>query len=623
VSRFKRDSRVARAPSSSQHLTRAARKATDEISCLVACGWSDQQLDDVRRRAAALRLSPAHLLIAEGQIDEKDFYRCYAISIGAEFVETIPKIAPNGDWQEALRSGHARLADGRWLMAPQGRALRALTDRLSRIQRHDLIVTSPGLMRAAMTQQFGRRLAKYAAQHLTRLDPSASAQSGVSRGQKRVIAGVLALICFGILDGGLIWSLCCVIFSAAVAFGVMMRFAGILKSMMHVRQITPPLPDASLPDYTILVPLYREANILPSLIDHLAALDYPVARQDVLLLIEEDDAQTRAALDKQKLAPQMSIILVPPGFPRTKPRALNVGLLHARGDYLVVYDAEDRPERDQLRKAAAHFAKGPRQLACLQASLAIDNARDSWMTRLFALDYAGHFDVLHQGHARLGMPLPLGGTSNHFRTSALRHVGGWDAWNVTEDADLGLRLARHGLECHMLASTTWEEAPPGLRDWLPQRRRWMKGWMQTFLTHTRQPLRLWRDVGTLRAAHILALLIANTFGPLVGIWFTVYVLWHAWLGDLPDAQESWSHFAADLLWTGLATAGFVSLVMPTLLGAARRHLLSCLPWLFLRAAYWLCMSLAGLQALVEIIRNPFHWAKTRHGLSTFRDRDPA
>jgi cellulose synthase/poly-beta-1,6-N-acetylglucosamine synthase-like glycosyltransferase len=618
VSRFKRDRLVARAPSPIQNVSRDTSKTADEISCLLARGFSEQHLDETRRRAYALRVSPAHLLIRGGQIGETDFYRCYAHAVGAPFAEIIPKIAHNGDWQTALRSGHARLADGRWLIAPQGRALKALTDRLSRTPRHDVLLTSPSLFRAAMAQQFSQRIVKHAAQHLSRSDASASAQSGVSNGQKRVIAGLLGLICFGVVDGGVIWALCCAIFSAAVAFGVIMRFAGAFRALARPQQTVPPLPEARLPDYTVLVPLYREANMLPSLIMHLQALDYPVERHEILLLIEEDDVETRAALSEMVLPPHMQTIIVPAGFPRTKPRALNVGLLQAQGECLVVYDAEDRPERDQLKKAAAIFAQAHSRLACLQASLAIDNARENWLTRLFALDYASHFDVLHWGHSRLAMPLPLGGTSNHFRTSCLRDVGGWDAWNVTEDADLGLRLARHGLDCRMLASTTWEEAPPTLRDWLPQRRRWMKGWMQTFLTHTRHPLALWREVGTLRAAHILALLIANTFGPLVGIWFTVYVLWHAWLGDLPDARDSWSEFAAGFFWTSLAATGFVSIVIPTLMGAGRRHLWTCLSWLALRPAYWVCMSIAGLQALIEIVRNPFHWAKTRHGLGKKR-----
>ncbi len=621
MSRFKRDRLLSRATAPIKSVSRATGAKVDEISCLSTLGFSDLVLDQTRWRAQALNVSPFQLLMAEGQINETDFYRHYAIHLGAHFLAEIPAFARECDWRHALRSGHARLQDGRWLFAPQGRALTLLTDRLIGSHRHKFLLTSPSLMRKALSAQFAKKIAKQATHDLANTHANASAKTGISTGQKRTLAASLAMVCFGIVDGGVLWALCCALFSGAIAFGVVMRLAGILRALDKPNPTAPPLPDGLLPTYTLLVPLYREEVVLAQLVESLSALDYPSAKCEILLLIEQDDAQTRAVLDTIHLPSHAHVVLVPPGHPRTKPRALNVGLLYARGDCLVVYDAEDRPERDQLRRAAAAFAQGGSRLACLQASLAIDNARETWLTRLFAVDYANHFDVLHQGHSNLGLPLPLGGTSNHFRTQALRDIGGWDAWNVTEDADLGLRLARFGYASRMLASTTWEEAPINLSTWLPQRRRWMKGWMQTFLTHTHHPLALVQEVGILRAAHILALLIANTFGPLVGTWLTIYVLWHAWLGDLLSASVSWSGFAVDLCWAILATVGFVSMLVPTLMGIHRRHLWSSLPWLALRGVYWLCMSVAGVQALIEISHNPFHWSKTPHGVS--KDRGPA
>lgn len=613
---------ASRTASSIRVASHEADTARDDITCLETQGFSIHVLAQTRLRAAALGVSPAHLLLAEGTIRPELFYKAFAQSLGTHFTMTPPAFERRLDWASALTSGAARLADGRWLIAPQDNALSTLQRRLSRRPRHDLLITTPQNFVDAIHAQFAAKIADHAVTHLAIILPGQSAREGVGLGQKIALAASAGLVFFGIVDGGILWTLACAMFSAAVAFGVGLRFAASFAALARPCETARPLSDKGLPFYTLLVPLYREGNVVSHLIKNLAALDYPAAKCEVLFLVEEGDASTHQAIAAQHLPAHFRVIIAPTGAPRTKPRALNIGLAHARRELLVIYDAEDQPDTDQLRKAAAAFAKSDPKLACLQASLAIENAKDSWLTRLFAIDYAGHFDVLLLGWSRLKLPMPLGGTSNHFRTAHLRAAGGWDAWNVTEDADLGLRLARLGYACRMLDSTTWEEAPPCLADWLPQRRRWMKGWMQTCLTHTRNPLRLWRELGQLRATHILALLIANTFGPLVGIWFTVYVLWHAYLGDLVPGED-WQTFLANLCWTGLALIGFASLFLPTLIGAFRRGLLTSLAWITLRALHWLFMSLAAAQAMVELVTRPFHWAKTQHGLSKARAQDPA
>jgi glycosyltransferase XagB len=207
-------------------------------------------------------------------------------------------------------------------------------------------------------------------------------------------------------------------------------------------------------------------------------LRHNTAKLDIKLVIEHDDRATCRAIQALKLPAIYETVVAPKGWPRTKPRALNIALPQLRGELAVVYDAEDIPAPSQLREAAERFLRAPRKLACLQARLAIDNSEDSWLTRLFAIEYAMLFDVLNPGYAGLGLPVPLGGSSNHFRTEVLRDVCGWDAWNVTEDADLGLRLARFGYRVGILSSTTQEEAPARLDAWLKQRRRWSKGWMR-------------------------------------------------------------------------------------------------------------------------------------------------
>jgi hypothetical protein len=240
-----------------------------------------------------------------------------------------------------------------------------------------------------------------------------------------------------------------------------------------------PVPDAALPTYSVLVPLYREAAVVRDLLRHLQRLDYPVSKLQILLILEAGDEASARAVARHAASPAIEVIVVPPAGPRTKPKALTYTLPFVRGECVVVFDAEDRPEPDQLRKAAAAFHAHP-ELGCVQARLQPDN-RGSWLARMFTLEYAANFEVLLPALASWRLPLPLGGTSNHFPRNVLEAVGAWDPFNVTEDADLGIRLARFGFDVATIQSRTYEEAPVRFRQWLPQRRRWIKGWIQTSL----------------------------------------------------------------------------------------------------------------------------------------------
>ena len=247
------------------------------------------------------------------------------------------------------------------------------------------------------------------------------------------------------------------------------------KSRMDV----PQLSNDSLPVYSVLIPLLREANVLEELVRSLRALDYPAAKLDMMLVLETGDAETQAALLRIDLPGNFRTIIVPAQPPQTKPKALNYALQFARGEFVVVYDAEDRPEPGQLRRALEMFrGRGP-DLVCVQAQLNIYNPSRSWLTRQFTIEYSVLFDAILPALERLRLPVPLGGTSNHFPRHALVEAGAWDPFNVTEDADLGIRLARQHLKTSVLASTTWEEAPVDFTTWLKQRTRWLKGWMQT------------------------------------------------------------------------------------------------------------------------------------------------
>lgn len=254
------------------------------------------------------------------------------------------------------------------------------------------------------------------------------------------------------------------------------------------------LSEADLPVYTVLVPMYKEPEVAEKIISAVTHLDYPQEKLDVILLLEEDDRETREKIEavRDRLPACVSIFAAPcvaKGEPRTKPRACNWGLERARGEFLVIFDAEDQPEPDQLKKAVCVFrqleAAGKRHVACLQAKLNYFNARQNLLTRCFTLEYTNWFDLFLPGLHAAGTPIPLGGTSNHFRTALLKQAGGWDPFNVTEDCDLGLRLTRQGFATEVLDSTTWEEAVSRVPNWIRQRSRWVKGYFQTHLVHTR------------------------------------------------------------------------------------------------------------------------------------------
>ena len=329
-------------------------------------------------------------------------------------------------------------------------------------------------------------------------------------------------------------------------------------------------------------------------------------------VLEADDHETRRALERLELGPPFEIIIAPPIGPRTKPKALNVALPFAQGSFTVVYDAEDLPEHDQLRRALATFEAGDERLACVQASLTIDNTADGWLARMFTADYAGQFDAFLPGLAALHLPLPLGGSSNHFRTAALRRLGGWDPYNVTEDADLGIRLARLGYRATALSSVTYEEAPAQFAPWLRQRTRWYKGWMQTWLVHMRRPGRLVRELNPIGAIAFQLFLACNVLAALIHPVFMAGLVYS--LLTLPSlhavaGMDAAPVFAATLL------GGYASTMAIDVIGLRRRGLLAQAWVLLLTPLYWFLLSLAAWRALLQLLRDPQRWEKTEHGLA--------
>ncbi len=334
-------------------------------------------------------------------------------------------------------------------------------------------------------------------------------------------------------------------------------------------------------------------------------------------MLEAGDADTQAAAARLGLLARFDVIVLPAGHPRTKPRALNAALEAAQGAFTVVYDAEDRPHPGQLRAAVARFAEGPDDLACLQARLTVDHADETWFTRMFALDYAALFHVVKPGLAALGLPIPLGGTSNHFRTAALHRVGGWDAWNVTEDIDLGYRLARFGYRVGSLDSDTFEEAPLTLDRWMPQRSRWLKGWMVTAIVHGRHPRRLLRDLGWRSGLAVAVSLAGTVLGCLVGPPLLVLVALEAWCGVLfrPQTPLWWLSVAAAAV---LLAGGAAAALWPALAGLRRMGRSDLAAWVITLPVYLTLVSAAAWRALFELWWDPQGWNKTEHGLATRR-----
>jgi hypothetical protein len=383
------------------------------------------------------------------------------------------------------------------------------------------------------------------------------------------------------------------------------------RALRRVGRPPPALEDA--PPYTVLVPLYRESNMISRLTRHLARLDYPADRIQILLLCEHDDEPTIAAVTELSLDRRFRLVVCPPGEPRTKARACNIGLQSATGRYCVIFDAEDRPHLRQLRHAAAAFAVSEPRTACLQARLDFHNFDVNWLARCFTLEYGALFGFILPGLAAFGIPVPLGGTSNHFRTAVLLELGGWDPYNVTEDAELGLRLHHAGWRTEMISSVTLEEACARPAPWMRQRTRWMKGYLQTWAAHARirgQPPR------SRLATHLLVggTPVIAALLPVLGV-LTLALRLPGWPGPPPLAGI-------------LAPATVVVLaesVVAQVCGGWLAASAASRPRMMLTALalplYAVLVSAATFRAAWQLPRHPHLWEKTPHGLSG-DDTDP-
>ena len=374
--------------------------------------------------------------------------------------------------------------------------------------------------------------------------------------------------------------------------------------------------DHELPTVTILCPMYREKEVLPDLVRCLESLDYPKSKLDVKLLLEEDDHDTLEVALRLKPPSYIKFVMVPNSQPRTKPKACNYGLLSAEGQLVVIFDADDRPDRDQLRHVAAAFRKAGPGLMCVQAKLNYYNREQNLLTRWFTAEYSNWFDLILPGLASSRAPIPLGGTSNYFYTEKLRDLGGWDPFNVTEDADLGVRMAKRGYHTAVVDSTTFEEANSQIPNWIRQRSRWLKGYMQTWLVHMRNPRRLLKSLGW-RDFLSFQLTIGGT--PLMAllnpVWWLLTLLWM--LGYLHLIQFLFPRPVYTIALFNLVAGNF-AFVYLYVLGLTERRYYELTRAAMLSPLYWALMSIAAWKGLWQLLTRPFYWEKTQHGLPAAR-----
>lgn len=480
--------------------------------------------------------------------------------------------------------------------------------------------------------------------------PGESAKTGVHPWQWGLFIAALALLVFAfIVNAGL--ALVILLVSANIAFAVSILFKTLaaLRWPFRWASITswevkvarermarglpafwrPELDDDELPVYTILIPAYNEGNIVDKVLRYIDALDYPHAKLDVLLLLEEDDVATLEAARRARPPEYVRILVVPEGVPQTKPRACNYGMMFARGEFVVIYDAEDRPHPRQLRVAVEAFRKAEfeskyiraeRPLICVQASLNYFNADYNLLTRMFAIEYSFWFDAMLPGLDDTGIPLPLGGTSNHFSTQRLREIGSWDPYNVTEDADLGLRCYAEGYRVSVIDSTTWEEACSQTRPWIRQRTRWTKGYLVTTAVNSRNPLKFYRETGVAGLVGLFGLILGTPVAFLLypvalGFFLITYIGVQFIALDLPD----WT------LLFGVMTMVFGNLMMIIASGvtAYTRYGWRIAIYAVFAPVYWFMHAFAAWRALLQLVTNPFHWEKTPHGLTEDYEVDPS
>jgi cellulose synthase/poly-beta-1,6-N-acetylglucosamine synthase-like glycosyltransferase len=605
------------------------RRACPELDCLrqrlpaTVLATAEQWAQDVGTGAD-------RVLITSGRIDEESYLRALgeALGIGFESLDDVTRAHCPIDDQRLIESATTGLlpltadnapaeAPVTLVIAPRGIAARNIARLIERdpAAARRFRFTSAERFNRFVMRHAGNAIAACASHGLQQTWPLMSAASSNRLKHLATLASIAVLSVSAFVFAPTTTVLAFELMLAAIFLGwLVLRLIGAFVVRCEAEPANEP-PDDALPVYTIIAALYREAASVSGLLTAIEKFDYPREKLDVILAVEADDRDTHAAIAAARSRLPITIVPVPAQGPRTKPKALNVALPFARGGFTVIYDAEDRPDPGQLRSALRALRASSGDLACVQARLCIDNTADSWLTRYYTAEYAGQFDVFLPGLTALRLPLPLGGSSNHFHTATLREIGAWDAFNVTEDADLGIRLARFGYRADIIASTTYEEAPARAGPWIRQRTRWFKGWIQTWLVHMRQPRQLLRDLGLpgflvfqlMVGGNVLAALVHPFF--LAGLIYSIASGHEIWRGDNATVA------ILGALYGSTAVIGYLSSAFLGWLGLMRRGLSGAAWGLTLTPLHWLLLSWAAWRALYQFAVAPYAWEKTEHGLA--------
>jgi cellulose synthase/poly-beta-1,6-N-acetylglucosamine synthase-like glycosyltransferase len=485
--------------------------------------------------------------------------------------------------------------------------------------RHLALLEFPTMQPVAMNETEAQLRLEASVSGLADRVPLVSARSLVSRRQRGFLIGLLVAFVVGLVLNATVTVIAVIAwftlnYLIAVIYRVYLFMRASKSNALGIVTDEEALmvPDSDLPFYTVMVPAYNEPSVIIRLIENLSQLDYPTARLEVLLLVEQDDEETMRVLRTCRAPPQFKLVVVPPAEPRTKPKALNFGLTLATGDVVAVYDVEDTPDILQLRRSAVALSRFGPEVGCLQAKLSYGNATQNIITKWFTIEYSMWFSFFLPGLASLDAPIPLGGTSNHFRRAALRALGGWDPYNVTEDCDLGIRMFREHYQIKVLESTTLEEANSDFVNWVKQRSRWYKGYLQTFLIHFRSPVTLMREIGSRGTFHLCAFVggtpILAVFNPLFWCLTAVWFIAHPQV--LKEIIPAPVYYPALILW---AFGNFILWYLTVLTARhARREGLVLAAMLV--PVYWVMMSVAALKAIWQLVLTPSFWEKTAHGL---------
>jgi cellulose synthase/poly-beta-1,6-N-acetylglucosamine synthase-like glycosyltransferase len=574
----------------------------------------------------------AEVIFSQGYINPYNLYSAFAKFSNLEFADLSKYPCDKNIVEESERDIYQKLRaipwkiDGDEIVIATCAITKEVKNWASKYENAQFAITSPFDIHSSINNTFIQENNRDAREILMLMHPNYSANNLFSGIQSKMFLAILALIIPGfILFPQISWTALFIIiagfYTATLAFKMVLFLIGILRGRrVAYEQKTLRLPDNELPIYTILIPLYKEDKTLKKLTDAIRNLDYPKAWLDVKLIVEADDDLTIEAIKNLKCERMFEMIKVPYSIPRTKPKACNYALRFAKGEFVTIYDAEDIPDPLQLKKVLHTFYNAPEDVACVQAKLSYFNREENLLSRMFTIEYSILFDFTLFGLEAMGIPIPLGGTSNHFRVKTLNALYAWDPYNVTEDADLGMRIAQKGWRCKVIDSVTMEECPITYGAWIRQRSRWIKGHMQTYFVHMRKPIELYKKVGIVGFFGIQFFLGAPALIFLISpiMWF-IWAMFMLKIIEVPDGMPTWFSGVIDfsyyLFFIGMASHIFYAAVA-VITNKWKGMMLYSLVFPF----YWILHSVASFKAVWQLINRPHYWEKTEHGVTQIYER---